>query len=327
MGTWDARVCWRSTVSHGGKRGGKNYIGAMILCAAVLATILVIGGVELNPGPADNLVQVMCSGCDKSLKSGTQCDSCGRWYHNSCGNVKLQVAESGKWNCERCRTERLRVLEEKLRDAQFQIDELIRKNKALEEQLRIRDNGKDAGKREAETVKPRVEKCLVLGDSIVRNVGAGKANMRIECFPGIRSDQLKRVVENRATERGDLENPAAVIIHVGTNDLKRSTNLDYVMEDIYDLINTVKSTFASSRVILSGVLRRSDVSWRRIGAANDRLEWAARTLGVMFVDPNSWVEDWDFKGDGLHLNQRGAHHLGQLYERVCGVGGQERRGT
>jgi hypothetical protein len=46
-------------------------------------------------------------------KSGTQCDSCGRWYHNSCGNVKFQVVKSGKWNCERCRSERMRVLEEK----------------------------------------------------------------------------------------------------------------------------------------------------------------------------------------------------------------------
>jgi hypothetical protein len=30
----------------------------MILCAAVLAVLLVIGGVELNPGAVDNIVQV-----------------------------------------------------------------------------------------------------------------------------------------------------------------------------------------------------------------------------------------------------------------------------
>ena len=329
VGNWAARVSWRSAVGHVGTRADKSYIGAMTLCAAVIATLLVIGGVELNPGPVDNVVQVLCSGCDKNLKSGTQCVSCGRWYHNSCGNVKFQVAESGKWNCDRCRSERLRVLEEKLRDAQLQIDELKRRNKALEEQLRVCENGKNVGKLNTEKVKPGGEKCLVMGDSIVRNVGAGKADMRVECFPGIRSDQLRRVVENRATERRDLGNPDAVVIHVGTNDIKRSRNLDYVMGDIYDLINTTKSKFSSSRVILSGVLRRRDVSWRRIGAANDRLEWVARSLGVTFVDPNSWVEDWDFKRDGLHLNRRGAQHLGQLFERVCrvGDGGQERSGT
>jgi hypothetical protein len=80
----------------------KKNLGPTILCAAVLATLLVIGGVELNPGPDENIVQVLCSGCDRNLKSGTQCETCGRWYHNSCGNVKFKIAESGKWNCDRC---------------------------------------------------------------------------------------------------------------------------------------------------------------------------------------------------------------------------------
>ena len=101
------------------------------------------------------------------------------------------------------------------------------------------------------------------------------------------------------------------------------------MRYIYDLINTAKSKFSSSRVILSGVLRRRDVSWCRIGAVNDRLGWVANTLGVTFVDPNSWVDDWGYSGDGLHLNRRRAQQLGQLFERVSGAdgGGQERRGT
>ena len=81
----------------------------------------------------------------KHLNSGTQCESCGRWYHNSCRNVKFQVAESGKWNCDRCRSERLRVLDEKLRDAQIQIDELKRRNNALVEQLQLAENEKNVG--------------------------------------------------------------------------------------------------------------------------------------------------------------------------------------
>ena len=69
------------------------------------------------------------------------------------------------------------------------------------------------------TVKPVGEKCLVLGDSIVRNVGAENSNMKVECFPGIRADQLRRVIENR-----DLGNSDAVVIQVGTNDVRRSRN-------------------------------------------------------------------------------------------------------
>jgi hypothetical protein len=87
--------------------GGKTYIGPMIQYAVVLATLLIIRGVGLNPGPVDNIVQVACSGCNRTLMLGTQCDRCGQWFHNSCGNVKIQVAESRKWTCVSCKYERL----------------------------------------------------------------------------------------------------------------------------------------------------------------------------------------------------------------------------
>ena len=107
VGNWTARLSWQSSVGHVETRKGNILMGSMMLCAMVLALLLMIGRVELKPGPIDNTVQVLCSGCDKILKSGTQCESCGRWYHNSCGNVNFQVAESGKWNCDRCRSDRL----------------------------------------------------------------------------------------------------------------------------------------------------------------------------------------------------------------------------
>ena len=143
--------------------------------------------------------------------------------------------------------------------------------------------------------------------------------MRVERFPGIRADQLRRVIENR-----DLGNSEALVIHVGTNDV-RSGNLDYIMGEVYDLVNTAKAKFPGSRLVLSGVLRSNGVNWWRVRAANDRLEWVAKNLGATFIDPNSWVDDWDFSRDGLHLNRRGARQLGLLYSRVCGIGGRRQK--
>ena len=91
--------------------------------------------------------------------------------------------------------------------------------------------------------------CLVLGDSIIWNVGAECRGMKVECFPGIRTEQLQGVIENR-----DLGNPDTVIIHVGTNDIRKTGNLDYILGDIYDLVNTVQTKFPTSRVVLSGML-------------------------------------------------------------------------
>jgi hypothetical protein len=69
------------------------------------------------------------------------------------------------------------------------------------------------------------------------------------------------------------------------------------MGDVYALVKKAKTKFPQASLVLSGALRRRDVSWRRIGALNDRYDWVARTLGVTFVDPNSWIEDWDFGRD------------------------------
>jgi len=160
----------------------------------------------------------------------------------------------------------------------------------------------------------------VLGDSIVRNVGAVKPNTRVECFPGIRADQLRKVMENR-----DLGYSDAVVIHVVTNDVRRSRNLDYIMGEVYDLVNTAKAKFTRSILVLSGVLRSKGVKWRHVGAANDRLEWVARSLGATFVDPNSGIRDVDFGSDELCLNRNGARELSELYSKVCGTAGENRK--
>ena len=31
-----------------------------------------------------------------------------------------------------------------------------------------------------------------------------------------------------------------------------------------------------------------------LDAVNSRRKWVVKMLGVTFVDPNSWVDDWDF---------------------------------
>ena len=63
------------------------------------------------------------------------------------------------------------MLEEKLRDSHTQIEE--RSNKVLEVQLQLMENGKFVEKRRTAMRKRGDEKCVVLGDSIVRDVGAG----------------------------------------------------------------------------------------------------------------------------------------------------------
>jgi hypothetical protein len=87
------------------------------------------------------------------------------------------------------------------------------------------------------------------------------------------------------------------------------------------MVSGAKIKFPQFRLVLSGVVRSRDVSWRCIGALNGRYHWIAKTLGVTSVDPNSWIENWDYGRDGLQLSQSGVRRLSQLYSRICGFGG------
>jgi hypothetical protein len=98
-------------------RAAGDCLGLTVLSSAVLGVLLLISGSEQNPGPivdVENTVRLICTGCSRNLKSGTQCELYGRWYHYSCGNVKALVAERENWNCVKCMTEKVRMLQKEL---------------------------------------------------------------------------------------------------------------------------------------------------------------------------------------------------------------------
>ena len=124
-------------------------------------------------------MRLLCTGCRRNLKSGMHCELCGRWYRYSCGSVKTEAAQRENWNCDKCRTEKVRMLQEALQNALIQIDELKSRKRELETKLLM----VGTGERDTMPTKQKFTKCMVVGDSIVRNVGADHADMKMECFP------------------------------------------------------------------------------------------------------------------------------------------------
>ena len=149
--------------------------------------------------------------------------------------------------------------------------------------------------------------CLV---TIVRHVG--HANLQVKWFPGIRVEQLKSQIE-----ASDVEAPETVIIHGGSNNLRRCRSFDHLMGDIYELGVAAKTRFPSSRIVLSGVIRRRDVWSRKVARINRDMDFVAKALGFMFVDPNGWISESSLGRDGVHLNRRGVAELSGLYTRVA----------
>jgi len=93
-------------------------LGLTVPGSMVLALLLVIGGVEQNPGPVvevENTVRLLCTGCGRNLKPGIQCELCGRWCHYICGSVKAQAAERERTGSViSVLTEKVRMLQEEL---------------------------------------------------------------------------------------------------------------------------------------------------------------------------------------------------------------------
>ena len=69
------------------------------------------------------------------------------------------------------------------------------------------------------------------------------------------SHVISHTTTYRVLEKRDLVSPETLIIHVGTNDLKTTINLDFVMGEVYALVSTAKKKLPNCRLVLSGVLR------------------------------------------------------------------------
>ena len=90
------------------------------------------------------------------------------------------MTEGGNWNCDKCRTGHVRMLQEDLQIALRQIDELKVRNRELGTKLLLAGNGK----RDTGHGKQTFTKCMVGGDWVLQNVGAKHADMMVECFQG-----------------------------------------------------------------------------------------------------------------------------------------------
>jgi hypothetical protein len=75
-----------------------------------------------------------------------------------------------------------------MQNALFEIEDLERKNKRIEEQLRVTEPGSAVSR--CDTVQRHLEgeNCLVMRDSVKGNVGTEHRNIVVECFQGIRID-------------------------------------------------------------------------------------------------------------------------------------------
>jgi GDSL-like Lipase/Acylhydrolase family len=157
-------------------------------------------------------------------------------------------------------------------------------------------------------------KCLVLASSMGRGLGeyvSERVNGTVvHVYPGATAASML----NRVNEMREDEDVSAVVIKVGTNDMRK--NGAESVEQLGEVVKCVNVKFKNASVAVCGVIVRRDMSWKSVYERNDLIEKMAVRLGATFVDSNAWVNEGMLAKDGLHLNERGKRVLGSLIGRV-----------
>ncbi|KAI5105759.1 hypothetical protein C0J45_3456 [Silurus meridionalis] len=158
---------------------------------------------------------------------------------------------------------------------------------------------------------------VILGDSIVRLVRAtgAKGKLHTRCFSGA------RVLDVAAQVPVILnENFGAVVLHVGANDT-RLRQTEILKRDFRILVETVRSTSPTTRIIVSGPLptyQRGAEKFSRLFALNEWLQSWCREHKLLFI--NNWNCFWErprfFRPDGLHPSRVGAAVLSDNISRI-----------
>ena len=110
--------------------------------------------------------------------------------------------------------------------------------------------GKEVGMRDEAPVEHGGKRGIVLGDLIVRSVGTERTNTTARCFSG----NYIRTGAHGVWKTVDLRSPETVVTDVGTSDLRRRGNIDYVMGEVCCLVATAMSKLSHCRLVLSGRL-------------------------------------------------------------------------
>lgn len=163
----------------------------------------------------------------------------------------------------------------------------------------------------------------VWGDSMIRKVKLKGHNSKLQavkhCHPGASLNSMSQLLSSPQTDECE---PKTVLIHVGTNTLKRTAsggvaNHQSFVADFVTLLRAARHRYKEKRIVISGIIFRRGFSDYEINRVNEAMENEVKKhKNIQFVDSNCWLGEQSLAGDGLHLNTEGAKKLEALFTRI-----------
>jgi hypothetical protein len=158
-----------------------------------------------------------------------------------------------------------------------------------------------------------IEKTLVIGDSMVKNISekkierAARGKSICHSYSGATVPQLHQKFQQNCDE----EKYKTIILHIGTNDLVRE-DADNVAKKMDVLIEEVKSR--AERVAVSSVIERHDgrVPASKITSYNNLVYNLCTKHNINYIN-NDDIDKSLLNGSNLHLNKAGDKALGGAF--------------
>ena len=120
-------------------------------------------------------------------------------------------------------------------------------------------------------------------------------------FPGATTTDMEHYLQPSLATK-----PKAIILHVGTNDLKNSSSARNVAEKIVDLGNMIATNSPNTSVTISAITQRSDEQSlkKKVKDCNKVLKTFCNQNGWGFVEHLN-IDETCLNNYKLHLNKKG----------------------
>ena len=170
-------------------------------------------------------------------------------------------------------------------------------------------------KRDEFKQKNKTEKKLpvtvMLGDSLVKDINgwelSDESNKVVtKRFSGTNTTDIKSYL--LATKSRNLEN---IVLHCGTNDLKKKNSANEISNDIIENALLCKSD--NNNVLVSGIILRSDRLNAKAIEVNRYLRKEYRKRNICFISNSNIDPKYDCNKSVLHLNWKGTKKLDENF--------------
>ena len=153
-----------------------------------------------------------------------------------------------------------------------------------------------------------------MGDSIIKDVEQykirkglnNKERVFVKHFSGATVDDMKNYIIPSKKHENDL-----VILHMGTNDLKKTKSAKEIATEIVEMAIDMKTE--QNEIMISGIVTRRDNLNEKAIEVNRFLQSSCSTYNFYFIDNGNIYWETHLNLSGLHLNHNATYVLGSNF--------------